>query len=275
MIIIGQSETTSIQSGQGGKPPRHAKTLIAIPATQYMPTRFVRCLENLRRLPETYTSIIEGSVIHDSRNEFASIAIQNGFDRVLCIDSDMTFTPDLLTRLSAHLDSGKRMVCGLYFKRVLPTEPVIYRQETATDPNHGEYIKSTPLLTYPRNTLFQIDACGFGAVMMDVSLLREVWDRYGPPFTPYLNLGEDLTFCWRVRQLGVPIWCDSTIRVGHLGQVVFSEETYLDQCSMTGYVAHNQKETAVQSENEGPGHGDHNRNQSKQHTLANNQPDHK
>jgi len=195
-----------------------------------MPTRTVRCLENLRRLPDTYTSISECSLVHDARNEFASIAITHGFDRVMWIDSDMTFPDDMLIRMAQHHDAGKHMVCGLFFKRVTPTEPVIYsRQERLTDPTHGEYIRPVPYTSYPRDTLFKVDACGFGAVMTDVALLRAVWDQYGPPFSYYLNLGEDLSFCWRVKQMGQQIWCDSSIRCGHIGQTIYTEDTWTAQ----------------------------------------------
>lgn len=197
---------------------------------QTVPTAFLRSLEGMRRLPDTYTSIIQGTLIHDARNEFASIAIQHGFDRILWIDSDMTFPPDLLERLSKHLDNGKFMVCGLYFKRVLPTGPVIYcRQERQTDPVLGEHIRPVPYTDYPRNQTFEIDACGFGAVMTDVALVRAVWDRYGPPFSPYLNIGEDLSFCWRVREMGQRIWCDSSISAGHIGTAIFDEGTWIAQ----------------------------------------------
>lgn len=197
---------------------------------QTVPTAFLRSLEGMRRLPDTYTSISQCTLIHDARNEFASIAIQHGFDRILWIDSDMTFPPDLLERLSRHLDNGKFMVCGLYFKRVLPTGPVIYcRQERQTDPELGEHIRPVSYTDYPRNQTFEIDACGFGAVMTDVALVRAVWDRYGPPFSPYLNIGEDLSFCWRVREMGQRIWCDSSISAGHIGTAIFDEGTWIAQ----------------------------------------------
>ena len=203
------------------------KTLIAIPCMSMVPTGFLRSLETLRRLPDTYTLIRECTLIHDARNEAASIAITKGFDRVLWIDSDMVFEPDLLMRLSSRLDEGKHMVCGIFYRRMVGGGPVIYcRQERCTDPVHGEYIKPVAYEKdqYPRDKLFQVEACGFGAVMTDVPLLKAVWDKYGPPFSYYMNLGEDMSFCYRVRELGCGIWCDSSIKVGHIGQYIYGEE---------------------------------------------------
>ena len=204
------------------------KTLIAIPAMQTVPTKFLRSLESLRRLPDTYTSVSECTLIHDARNEFASIAIQNGFDRVLWLDSDMVFEPDTLERMSALMDAGPDMdmVCGLYFTRTLPTKPVIYK---SMPENEDGFLILEQYTDYPRDALFRIEACGFGCVLTTVRLLKRAWDKYGPPFSYYRNVGEDMSFCCRVRDLGVDIWCDSSIRVGHVGHVIFSESTYLAQ----------------------------------------------
>ena len=202
------------------------KTLIAVPCMQTVPTRFLRCLEAMHRTPDTYTVITECTLIHDARNEIASVAILRNLDAVLWIDSDMTFEPDTMLRLSEHIAAGHNMVCAPYWKRVLPTEPVLYRrQERRTDPVHGEYIKPIPYLLYPHDRLFEVDACGFGLVMTSVPLLKAVWDQYGPPFSYYLNLGEDLSFCWRVREMGQKIWCDPAIKAGHIGSYVYDESS--------------------------------------------------
>ena len=192
-----------------------------------VPTGFLRSLEYMRRLPDTYTSVSENTLIHDARNDFAGIAIRNGFDRVLWIDSDMTFKPDLLTGLSEDMDEGRDMVCGLFFKRVSPTMPVILdRFETRTHPDGEEYIKPVLKTDYPRDAIFEVAGCGFAAVMTSVPLLKAMWDKYGPPFSYHSNLGEDYSFCWRAKEIGAKIWCDSSIKVGHIGQAVYSEATW-------------------------------------------------
>ncbi len=44
--------------------------------------------------------------------------------------------------------------------------------------------------------------------------------------SPMLGFGEDIRFCWRVKQLGVPMYCDSRIKVGHVGLCTITEEIY-------------------------------------------------
>ena len=205
------------------------KTLIAVPAMRTVPTKFLRSLENLRRLPDTYTSISECSLIHDARNDFTASAIQNNFDRILWIDSDMVFMSDLLLKISARMDEGRDMVTALCFKRVYPTMPVIYKALEPLHNEQGEFLTPVPYGDYPRDDIFPVACCGFGAVMTSVDLLRRVWDRYGPPFDYHLNVGEDFSFCYRANQTGATIWCDSSIKVGHVGEIVYNEQTWIAQ----------------------------------------------
>ena len=62
---------------------------------------------------------------------------------------------------------------------------------------------------------------------MATDLINKVGEKFGYPFSPVMGLGEDLSFCWRVQQLGIPMYCDSRVKVGHAGILTVSEETYL------------------------------------------------
>ena len=39
-----------------------------------------------------------------------------------------------------------------------------------------------------------------------------------------LGFGEDLAFCLRVKDLGKKVYCDSRIKVGHIGYKTFGED---------------------------------------------------
>lgn len=193
------------------------KVLIAVPALDVMPTQTTWSLLNLTRDQPSRFSFIVRASCHDARNLLAREAIDSGADRVLWIDSDMVFEPDLMQRLGKDLDAGWDMVCGIYFKRELPVTPVIYREV-----NRAEG-RAEPYLDYPRDAVFPIAGCGFGAVMMRTALLRRMCAR---PFTPFERLSEDLSFCWRADDLGARIACDSRVKVGHVGQIVYGEGMY-------------------------------------------------
>jgi hypothetical protein len=144
----------------------------------------------------------------------------------------MVFEKDLLQRLSRRLDEGKEMVTGLYFKRKEPFGPCIYRDCGLYAFQPGELTPTAiPYLNYPENGVFEIEACGFGAVLLSVEALRRTTDKLGKmPFMPVGGFGEDLSFCLRFREAGGKIWCDSGVRPGHAGLNIYDEEDYLRRC---------------------------------------------
>lgn len=205
-----------------------AKTLIAVPCMDTVPVPFVQSLLNLRKTNETAYAFNANSLIYDSRNTFVANAIGKGYDRILWLDSDMVFEPDLLERLSADMDeTGAEFVTALCFKRRMPTDPVIYKRLVYGRKEDGKLrVKAEPYKDYPKDSLFEIAGSGFGAVMTCTDLLKRVWDTYGPPFDPMTQIGEDLACCWRIGQLGVKMYCDSRIKAGHIGQMIFDERVY-------------------------------------------------
>lgn len=210
------------------------KTLIGIPCRNKVHTAFCASLLGMHRVGETHYDFKQSTMIFDGRNEIFVDAITNGADRVMMIDTDMTFKPDLMERMSARLDEGCEMVCGIFFRRVTPTAPVIFKQlQPPIVDNNGKKIKQVvEYKNYPKDSLFTVEGCGFGAVMMTTNLIKDVWDHYGAAFAPTDWCGEDMAFCHRARQLGHVIWCDSSIKVGHIGDCEYNEKTYLQQLKM-------------------------------------------
>jgi GT2 family glycosyltransferase len=162
------------------------------------------------------------SLIYDTRNQIAQTAIREEIDRVLWLDSDMEFEPDLMERLSARIDEGREFVTGLYVSRKEPIRPTIFRSMEILDTEEGRKAIAPTYEDYPESEVFEIDACGFGIVMTTVKLLKDVTEAYGLPFTPVFGYGEDLSFCMRARELGYKIWCDSSIKLGHIGMKVYT-----------------------------------------------------
>lgn len=193
------------------------KVLIAVPALDTMPTQTAYAMLSLKRdCPSRFSFIVRASC-HDARNLLAREAIESGADRVLWIDSDMVFQDDLMIRLGEDLDAGWDMVCGIYFKRELPVTPVIYSRFDM------QRQKVMPYSDYPKDTIFPIAGCGFGAVMMTTELLTRLGDY---PFSPLPRLSEDLSFCERAGDAGARMACDSRIKVGHVGQITYGEQMY-------------------------------------------------
>ena len=204
------------------------KTLIAIPCMDTVPVGFAESILNLQKPAQTAVCFHNGSLVYDSRNLLALTAIENNFDRVLWLDSDMVIPMNALVKLSDDMDKlGCDMVSGIYFKRKPDTEPVFFRRIDEPAVVNGKVQRRIdPYLDYPQDNLFKIDGCGFGCVMMNTSLLKEVWDKFQNAFLPFPWAGEDISFCYRVKLLGHNIWCDPSISCGHIGQYTYNEQTF-------------------------------------------------
>lgn len=204
------------------------RTLIALPCMDMVHTVFLKALMGMDRVGDTHFSISCSSLVYDARNTLAKQAVIEGFDRVLWLDSDMDFSPDLLKRLSADMDEGREMVSGLYFKRKAPVKPVIYKDLGFWRDKEKDEVTpiAIPYEDYPKDDIFTIAGCGFGGCLVSVDLIKRVGDKFGLPFSPLMGFGEDLSFCSRVSQLGVEMYCDSRVKMGHVGLGTITEETY-------------------------------------------------
>ena len=199
------------------------RTLIAIPCLDMVHTLFMASLISLRKPEGTEIAIASCSLVYESRHTLAQKAINEGFDRVLWLDSDMTFGPDLLERFSADLDNGKEFVCGLFFTRKNPIMPCVYEVCRPRTKRTGEVVPAKESFMEIPDGIFEIEGCGFAAVMMTIDLIRSA----GPlPFYPEEGFGEDLTFCRKVRDAGKKLYCDPGIKVGHIGIQVIDENTW-------------------------------------------------
>ncbi len=200
------------------------KTLIAVPCMDYLEADFVECLLNLRPVGEIDIRLLKGSLVYDARNQITKMALAGGYTHVLWLDSDMTFDPDLMEKLMADLEDREDIdaVTGLCFSRRPPFKPCIYNRLEVQQ--EGNVI--TPIAEnwydYPRDQLFEIEGCGFACVLMKIETLQAT-GIYGVPFYPVGGMGEDLTYCWRAKKLGLRFWCDSRLKIGHLMRIGIDE----------------------------------------------------
>lgn len=199
------------------------KTMIAIPSMSMVMTPFVRSLVGMRIHGDVEFAFTDSSLIYDARNSLCEKACNDGFDRILWLDTDMTFPPDTFERLHADLDEGREFVCGIYTTRREPVHPVIYDKLTHFK---EEGPKAHWMREYPEDKIFEVAACGFGCVMMTTKLVRDIYTTFGHPFSPIVGFGEDLSFCIRAAQIGRELWCDPTIKLGHIGYKTYTEEAW-------------------------------------------------
>lgn len=204
------------------------RTVIAVPCMDTMPVHFVQSLLFMEKPDDCRCVLATGSLVYDSRNELLARAKDAEADRILFVDSDMQFERDLLPRLNADIDAGCEIVAPLCFKRKPPFTPVIYSEMCLKEENGKKFPTAAIMHDYPPADLFPVEAVGFGCVLMTMDAVQTVMDRFGLwPFMPAAGFGEDMSFCMRAREAGVQIWCDSRIRVGHVGYYTYGEFDYL------------------------------------------------
>lgn len=204
------------------------KTLIAIPAMDSVKTEFCGSLVAMQKPKDSEILIMQGSLVHAARNQAVWKAIKEGFDAIMWIDSDMTFRPDAAERLVADAERGYAYISALCFSRKLPTAPVIYRgiQWTETDSDAFSYHE------YPKNSIFEIAASGAAFCIVKTDLYKAVMDAFHTgPYEPLPRFGEDLSFCWRLKECGIRMYCDSSVRIGHVGTLVYDESVWENQQS--------------------------------------------
>ena len=198
------------------------KTLIAVPCMDQVATPFCQSLVTLNKVGECSISFNVGSLVSESREHLAARALNSGADYVLWFDSDMMFAPDTMEKLVKHMEDGYDIVSGLYFRRRPPFTPVLFKKlfiqnDVCLQEDYNEY---------PEEGLFEVEGIGFGCVMMKTEVLLSVIAKYKTCFAMIGRNGEDVSFSFRARQCGYKIWCDPSIKLGHVSYTTVTEDFY-------------------------------------------------
>lgn len=153
------------------------------------------------------------SVLPDSRNALAAMAVEGGYTHMLWIDSDMKFPPDMLQRLLA------RRVPFVGINASMRRPP--YRTTAM--------LKDRELLVTNKDStgLEKVERVGMGVVLHEVEVLMRIkkppWFSFGYVKHKRVHRGEDYYFCEKVRKAGYQIYVDQDVSkdVGHIGEFVF------------------------------------------------------
>lgn len=198
------------------------KTLIAVPCMDQVPAPFCQSLAQLRKVGDCTLAMKSGSLIYHSRDDLATMAIQSEADYILWLDSDMVFAPNTLERMLKTLqENDLDILSGLYFRRVPPYSPVLFDKLLRQD----DRLDWSEFTGIPEG-LFEIGGCGFGCVLMDVSVLMSVQAKHGKMFEPIFGCGEDVAFSIRARECGYKIMCDPSVICGHVGYSVVDDQFF-------------------------------------------------
>ena len=199
------------------------KIFIAIPCMDMVAAGFAQSLATLNKKGLCAISFLCGSLIYDARNRLSAQSMMSESQYTMWFDSDMVFEPDVMLKLFDTMDkTGADIVSGLYFRRAAPYTPVAFSHFDVDEEGKAHFEHYEGELTGTH----EVDAVGFGCVLMKTQVLADVFEKFEDCFSPIAKVGEDLSFCWRAKQLGKKIVLDTDVKLGHVGHLIFGEDFY-------------------------------------------------
>ncbi len=179
-----------------------------------------------------------------SRNILTALALSTDAGIMLQLDADMNLGEEQLLSI---LRRPERVVGGLY-----PKKRISLKQEWVANFAAGSTMRPDGLWRcvdigagalkvdmrvvedliekFPETAFACEDDEWRGETMWDLwsaGVVTDDWHMNGKPWPRYLT--DDFYFCWRVRQLGLPIWADCRAQCGHWGGVDFLQIVTLIQ----------------------------------------------
>jgi hypothetical protein len=202
---------------------------------------------------------MQASVVHWSRNMLIGEHLKSGkpWTHALFIDDDMVVAPDALLKLLSH---KKDIIGGLCTRRADPPVPTIRFYDEVTG-------NLEQIWEWPERQLIEVGGIGTGFLLVSKHALEQVaqayfdclwekdfyqvsdewvaiqrerrlahfdktriafWFRFLPAKAMAIEQGEDMSFCLMARKYcGIPIFCDTTVQPGHIGNYDFGIKDFL------------------------------------------------
>ena len=160
------------------------------------------------------------------RNNIVYRAMKDGATHILMMDADQVYPTNTITRLLAHdLD----VVSAMVFRRYPPFDPLMFRGRI----NSHRYI---PIDEWEEGDLVKVDATGTGCILYDMKVFHTV----KPPWFEFRKnprkefrdkdekeIGEDFSFCSRLKRAGFKIYVDTGLQVSHLALIQIDLKAHL------------------------------------------------
>lgn len=166
------------------------------------------------------------ALVERARSMFCTQLMKLNYDSVLLIDSDIKFSVVDVLKIFKHLENPKYSIIGaMYPIKKIETQPASKQFEGQTieyrndaEPACIKYL-STGFMGIRREVLEKL------ARKLPLLYKGQEWEFY--PFfkADYRDgqyISEDWTFCELARKYGFPIWIDPSIRLGHIGDYIYT-----------------------------------------------------
>lgn len=165
-----------------------------------------------------------------AREKLVEEALKDEMDYILMMDNDMLCPIDMVECMLLDMEQNPHIdvLAPLAHMRNPPHYAVIYTTTEGYDENvHKPYFTNQFVKNYPKDTLTECDAVGFGAVLIKMETIRKMKPPY---FFSTTGSGEDIYFCIKAKQeADARIFMDTRIKLGHLANPKVIDEAYYEK----------------------------------------------
>lgn len=169
-----------------------------------------------------------GSVLAEARQESIKRAIEAGAEWIFSVDSDMRFPVNAIEGMMAH---DVPVVAANCAKRKRPIGPTARRRNAMFNDDRD----SEPV--FPDKTIGgieEVETVGFGVILIKSEVFKQIdWPWFIQPWhdDAQRHVGEDIAFCMRCREAGIPIYIDHDLSwaVKHIGTFEFGMDEVLQE----------------------------------------------
>ena len=197
--------------------------VILVPVSHHIEPNVDDALRKLETLGYTVWRRYGWSAIDQGRCVLAQEALDAGFEHLVWIDADVAFWPydvEKLVKQNLPFVSAPYSVKGW---PKLTTEFVDKNIKLGDGGGLYEINYAATGFIYTHRSIYEKVAKEFK--MEKVKIWGGQYNVY-PFFYPILvngeYLGEDFAFCYRLRQVGIKLYCDTRIRLAHIGKYSYS-----------------------------------------------------
>jgi len=199
------------------------KVIVGLPCLEEVSIKFFQSFFDATLTDEyvkVMLKIVSGKNVVNARNEIVQEALSSNVDYLFFMDSDMQFPQGALQRL---LDHQKDIVGGLYCKKYEPFHCVVGRLQSG---------KIFSVTEFP-DGLDEVSTLGTGCILIDTDVFKKMkypWFEYqvardmGLDYDDDHFMTEDTVFCIKAGRMDYKIYCDFSIKCGHIGRSTVTPE---------------------------------------------------
>lgn len=196
---------------------RPKQILIGVPTARYIEVETFKSIYD-QIVPancEAHFQYFWGYNVEQVRNIMVKWCLQNKFDYMLNVDSDIVMPPHALSRLMEIQDEKTAVTSGVYIQR---KEGVKIPEVFVHNPSTGGQM-NMPIENVQGSDLIEVEGVGFGCCLVRTDVFQAVgnpWFEYRSSIDFSKVVSEDVDFCTKARAKGYRVVVDTGLKLGHL-----------------------------------------------------------